>query len=52
MLKNLNYYFFLEKIIYLNPYINNYNSFELDLKISQVINVNILFSKFGLINNK
>ena len=44
--------FFSKKDNLLNPYINNYNSHELDLKISGK-NVKILFSKFGLltINN-
>ena len=37
----------------LNPYIGNYNSFELDLEILENNNVRILFSKYGLltINN-
>jgi len=60
--KNLSFYitdtekfkllFFLKKDNLLNPYIDNYNSHELDLKITDT-NVNILFSKFGLltINN-
>ena len=44
--------FFLRKDNLLNPYINNYNSFELDLEISSNI-ANISFSKYGLltINN-
>jgi len=37
----------------LNPYIDNYNSFELDLEILENNNVKVLFSKYGLltINN-
>jgi len=37
----------------LNPYIDNYNSFELDLEILENNNVRVLFSKYGLltINN-
>ena len=37
----------------LNPYIGNYNSFELDLEILENNNVRVLFSKYGLltINN-
>ena len=44
--------FFSKKDNLLNPYINNYNSHELDLKIAGD-NIKILFSKFGLltINN-
>ena len=47
--KNL---FFSKKENTLNPYINNYNSFELDL-IENKNSVSVLFSKFGLltINN-
>jgi protein-export membrane protein SecD len=50
--KKLEQLFFSKKDNFLNPYIDNYNSFELDLKISNE-NVNISFSKFGLltINN-
>ena len=38
---------------FLNPYIDKYNSFELDLEILEKNNVRILFSKYGLltINN-
>ena len=44
--------FFSKKNNSLNPYINNYNSHELDLEITGN-NINIFFSKFGLltINN-
>tara|TARA_B100001250_G_scaffold112246_1_gene94890 strand:- start:281 stop:1822 length:1542 start_codon:yes stop_codon:yes gene_type:complete len=44
--------FFLKKDNFLNPYIDKYNSFELDLEIRDN-NVKILFSKYGLltINN-
>ncbi|MDB9752385.1 protein translocase subunit SecD [Pelagibacteraceae bacterium] len=44
--------FFSRKNNFLNPYINDYNSFELDLEISNKI-ANISFSKYGLltINN-
>ena len=44
--------FFLKKDNFLNPYIDKYNSFELDLEIHDN-NVKILFSKYGLltINN-
>jgi len=45
--------FFSKKDNFLNPYIGNYNSFELDLEILENNNVRILFSKYGLltINN-
>ena len=45
--------FFSKKDNFLNPYINNYNSFELDLEILDNGNVQVLFSKYGLltINN-
>ena len=45
--------FFSKKDNFLNPYITNYNSFELDLEILENNNVKILFSKYGLltINN-
>ena len=44
--------FFSKKENLLNPYINNYNSHELDLEITDQ-NIKIFFSKFGLltINN-
>ena len=44
--------FFLKKDNLLNPYIDNYNSFELDLEIKEN-RINIFFSKYGLltINN-
>ena len=44
--------FFSKKDNLLNPYINNYNSHELDLEVIDQ-NINIFFSKFGLltINN-
>ena len=47
--KNL---FFLKKDNFLNPYINNYNAFELDLTEKEN-HIDIFFSKFGLltINN-
>ena len=45
--------FFSKKDNFLNPYITNYNSFELDLEILENNNVRVLFSKYGLltINN-
>jgi len=45
--------FFSQKDNLLNPYIGNYNSFELDLEILANNNVRVLFSKYGLltINN-
>jgi len=45
--------FFSKKDNFLNPYIGNYNSFELDLEILDNGNVQVLFSKYGLltINN-
>ncbi len=44
---------FSKKDNFLNPYINNYNSFELDLEILENNSVKVLFSKYGLltINN-
>jgi len=44
---------FSKKDDFLNPYIGNYNSFELDLEILENNNVRVLFSKYGLltINN-
>ncbi len=44
---------FSKKDNFLNPYINNYNSFELDLEILDNNSVKVLFSKYGLltINN-
>ena len=44
---------FSKKDNFLNPYIDKYNSFELDLKILENNNVQVLFSKYGLltINN-
>ena len=44
---------FSKKDNFLNPYIENYNSFELDLEILDNDNVRVLFSKYGLltINN-
>ncbi len=44
---------FSKKNNFLNPYIDNYNSFELDLEILENNNVRISFSKYGLltINN-
>jgi Preprotein translocase subunit SecD len=46
-------FFSKKKDNFLNPYISNYNSFELDLEILENNNVKILFSKYGLltINN-
>ena len=41
--------FFSKKDNSLNPYINNYNSFELDLEILDDKKVQVLFSKYGLI---
>ena len=45
--------FFSKKDNILNPFIENYNSFELDFKVLKNNNVQILFSKYGLltINN-
>ncbi len=45
--------FFLKKNNFLNTYIDNYNSFELDLEILENNKVKVLFSKYGLltINN-
>ena len=45
--------FFSKKDNFINPYIDKYNSFELDLEILNNNNVRILFSKYGLltINN-
>tara|TARA_B100001093_G_scaffold516303_1_gene594769 strand:+ start:13 stop:1554 length:1542 start_codon:yes stop_codon:yes gene_type:complete len=50
--KKFKLFFFSRKDNLLNPYINNYNSHELDLKITGN-NVDIFFSRFGLltINN-
>ena len=44
---------FSNKDNYVNPYINNYNSFELDLDVLENNKVQISFSKYGLltINN-
>ena len=44
---------FSKKDNFLNPYIDKYNSFELDLKILENNDVQVLFSKYGLltINN-
>ena len=44
---------FSKKDNFLNPYIDKYNSFELDLEILENNNVRVLFSKYGLltINN-
>ena len=44
---------FSKKDNFLNPYIDKYNSFELDLKILENNKVEVIFSKFGLltINN-
>ncbi len=45
--------FFSKKDNILNPFIENYNSFELDFKVLKNNNVQVLFSKYGLltINN-
>ncbi len=45
--------FFSKKDNFINPYIDNYNSFELDLEILDNNRVRVLFSKYGLltINN-
>ncbi|MBD1150384.1 protein translocase subunit SecD [Pelagibacterales bacterium SAG-MED29] len=45
--------FFSKKDNLLNPYIGNYNSFELDLEILENDSVRVIFSKYGLltINN-
>ena len=44
---------FSKKDNFLNPYIDKYNSFELDLEILENNNIRVLFSKYGLltINN-
>ena len=44
---------FSKKDNFLNPYIDKYNSFELDLEILENNNVRVIFSKYGLltINN-
>ncbi len=44
---------FSKKDNFLNPYIDNYNSYELDLKILKNNKIEVLFSKYGLltINN-
>ena len=42
--------FFSKKNNLLNPYIDKYNSFELDLEILDNKNVKILFSKYGLLS--
>ncbi|MBD1172808.1 protein translocase subunit SecD [Pelagibacterales bacterium SAG-MED05] len=46
-------FFFSKKDNFLNPYIDNYNSFELDLEEVDKSRVQVLFSKYGLltINN-
>ncbi len=45
--------FFSKKENFINPYIEKYNSYELDLKILENNEIKILFSKYGLltINN-
>ena len=45
--------FFSKKDNLLNPYIGNYNSFELDLEILENDSARVIFSKYGLltINN-
>ena len=52
-MKNLIYYFIQEKIILINPYIDNYRSHELEYKNINKDQIEIFFSKFGLltINN-
>ncbi len=45
--KNL---FFIKKDNTINPYINKYNSYELDLEVLDTNNVKILFSKYGLLS--
>ena len=42
--------FFKKKENFLNPYINEYNSFELDVKKPKNDNIKILFSKYGLVS--
>ncbi len=42
--------FFSKKDNSVNPYIENYRSFELDLKENKDNNIEIFFSKFGLLN--
>ena len=42
--------FFKKKENFLNPYINEYNSFELDVKKPKNNNIKILFSKYGLVS--
>ena len=52
-LKKFELIFFSKKDNLVNPFIDNYRSFELDYKILENNNIEILFSKFGLltINN-
>ncbi len=52
-IEKLELLFFSKKENLLNPYIDKYNSFELDLKILDNNKVEVLFSKYGLltINN-
>ena len=49
----MNYFFFQKKINLVNPYIDNYRSFELDYKKLDNNYIEISFSKYGLltINN-
>ena len=42
--------FFQKKDNFLNPYIDRYNSFELDLKILDSNKIQVLFSKYGLLS--
>ena len=51
--KNSNYFFFSKKDNSVNPYIDNYRSFELDYKTLDNNDIEISFSKYGLlvINN-
>jgi len=42
--------FFSKKDNLLNPYIEKYNSFELDLKILENNKIQVLFSKYGLLS--
>ena len=42
--------FFSKKDNFLNPYIDKYNSFELDLEILENKEVRVMFSKYGLLS--
>ena len=48
-IKKLEKLFFLKEKNSINPYISNYNSYELDLKINEN-DIRVLFSKYGTLN--